>query len=296
MIMNKTKVLTALLMLVLLPAVVCADIRQHLDRFEFGPSAGVGFYVGKSNPSSALPDVYRIHWYDPVKFDTKGLRDYGWPGGETFGFSVGYRIDTRWGVALKTYRQRVCFAEYDKLPENGAEKTRCLYYNAMWHVDAMAEFNLLNYGNVMMPEQDIYSVVPYLGFGLGVTMFNKTATLRSNMYGYDGKMFPSVGLEGQELAVGLYLPVAFGFKYRINDNVQLKGAFQYQLYFSGNKPGGLNSNLEGGTYYEGVMNAENRPTFDQLDKHIVGYSHDCVFSLSAIFNLEKWKEDRLIMY
>ena len=102
--------------------------------------------------------------------------------------------------------------------------------------------------------------------------------------------------------MGLYVPVAFGVKWRINDNVQLKGAFQYQLYFSNNKAGGLNSNIEGATaaeYYTkagqaAATNIQNRPTFEQLDKHIVGYNHDCLFSISAIFNLEQWREDRLV--
>jgi hypothetical protein len=105
--------------------------------------------------------------------------------------------------------------------------------------------------------------------------------------------------------------VACGIKWRINDNVQLKASFQYQLYFSNATAGGLNSNLEGATKvtyltqkYVGAVgadidrfsNLENRPAFSDLKKQIVGVNHDCVFSISAIFNLSKWKEDRLILY
>ena len=190
----------------------------------------------------------------------------------------------------------------------------------MWHVDVMAEYNLLTYGNRMQPESGMYNVVPYIGIGLGCTMYNQNATLRA-VNGGDineqkintwqpqvGKMYKgkdangNLVTESNPLGVGLYVPVAFGVKWRINDNVQLKGAFQYQLYFSNNKAGGLNSNIEGATaagYYTragqaAATNIQNRPTFEQLDKHIVGHNHDCLFSISAIFNLEQWREDRLV--
>jgi hypothetical protein len=299
--MNKGKFWLVLLVL-FMPMVVnvasaASDFRQHLDRLEFGVSAGVGFYVGQSNPVAGS-DITRVQSYDALGFGEKATLK--WPGIETFGFQVGYRFDTHWHVKLQTTRQRLCFAEY----QNNDPKSRCVYYNAMWHLDAMAEYNILALGNVMAPKQGLYNVVPYVGFGLGITMFNKEATLRSNYTGTDvNTYYPSVGSkqvngnwEPGEVAVGLYIPVAFGVKWRINDNVQLKGTFQYQLYFSNATPGGLNSNLEGGSYVYGYANADQRPKFDELNKQVVGANHDCLFSISAIFNLGKWFEDRLITY
>ena len=140
--MSKTKVLMVLLTLIAAPAVMFADARQNIDRLEFGVSAGVGFYVGQKNPVEGS-DLLRIQSYDAIAFGERStLR---WPGIETFGFSFGYRIDTRWHVKLQTTRQRLCFAEY----ANNAPKTRNVYYNAMWHLDAMAECNILPLGNVM---------------------------------------------------------------------------------------------------------------------------------------------------
>jgi hypothetical protein len=40
----------------------------------------------------------------------------------------------------------------------------------MWHLDAMAEYNILSLGNMMMANQGIYNVVPYVGFGLGMVI------------------------------------------------------------------------------------------------------------------------------
>ena len=305
--MSKTKVLMVLLTLIAVPAVMFADARQNIDRLEFGVSAGVGFYVGQDVPVAGT-GLERVQSYDAVAFGEKNtLR---WPGIETFGFNVGYRFDSRWTLVAKTVRQRVCFAEYDNnaMTVSGdavpVERTRGVYYNAMWHVDVMAEYNILNYGNIMMPRQKVYNVVPYVGLGFGVTVFNKNATLRS-MYGYgdinsfyprvgyaqkDGKYYPA------EVAAALYIPAAVGVKWRINDNVQLKGTFQYQLYFASKSQGGLSANLEGASYCEGYKETEARPKFDELDKVVAGKNHDCVFSISAIFNIGTWYEDRLIAY
>ena len=65
--MSKTKVLMVLLTLIAAPAVMFADARQHIDRLEFGVSAGVGFYVGQKN-SVAGRDLLRIQSYAAVAF------------------------------------------------------------------------------------------------------------------------------------------------------------------------------------------------------------------------------------
>ena len=306
--MNKSKflvVLVALFMPMWMTVASAADIRQSMDRWEFGASAGVGFYVGQQDPTG-LGQYSRVMSYDAIGFGEKS--DLRWPGIETFGFMLGYRFDTHWHVKVQATRQRLCYAEYAKMADDPLvddPATRNIYYNAMWHVDAMAEYNILSLGNVMMAKQGLYNVVPYVGFGLGVTMYNKESTLRK-VYNYQGPgdkgsvgtFYPRVGssneitTEGNEwsaaqVGVGVYIPVAFGVKWRINDNVQLKGTFQYQLYLT------PSSNLEGGSYNSKY--AQSRPSYDQLNKKF-GANHDCLFSLTAIFNLGKWYEDRLITY
>ena len=312
--MNKTKFLVVLLALFMpiLVSVSKADFRQQLDRIEAGVSAGVGFYVGQEDPTGD-GHFSRVMSYDAVGFGDKST--LGWPGIETFGAFVGYRFSTRWHVKLQATRQRLCFTEYDNTAKS-VEDSRYIYYNAMWHVDAMAEYNILSLGNIMMPNQGLYSVVPYVGFGIGLTMYNEEATLRK-MYSVQGPLrkgsvgawYPRVGYQydnvngehqwtpvskienakenGQAVGVGVYIPVACGVKWRVNDNVQLKGTFQYQLYLT------PSSNLEGGSY--NAKYDQTRPTFNQLQKKF-GHNHDCLFSLSAIFNLGKWYEDRLITY
>ena len=313
--MCKTKVLTVLFVMLLVPVMMFAGFKDHIDRIEFGPAVGVGFYVGQPNPFVSDNSLVRIQTYDVLDFKSNSLSSYRWPGIETFGFQAGYRFDMRWHLQLKTVRQRVNFVEQ-------YEGVRALYYNAMWHVDAMAEFNILRYGNKMTPEQGVYNVVPYVGLGLGVTMYNQNATLRAvnvnsgtsykdinTWQPMVGKLYQGKDPDGKaiktknEIGVGMYIPVAFGVKWRLNDNVQLIGAFQYQMYLSGTKPGsGLNSNLGGATggadafgYYQGVAadNIKSRPTFDELNKKALG-AHNCLFSITAVFNLQKWYEERLV--
>jgi hypothetical protein len=296
--MNKSKVLV-LVMALFMPmfaSVVKADIRQYIDRLELGVTGGVAFYVGQENPV-LNSNLMRVQTYDVLGF--AGKEDWGWPGVETFGGMVGYRFDTYWHIKAQATRQRVCYAEY----ADPQVDMKNVYYNAMWHVDVMAEYNLLSLGNIMMPKQGLYSVVPYVGFGLGVTMFNEQATLRAtqkhpDQHTYDkhGPMFPRVGSmptgwdsetkkvtgwESTKVGVGAYIPVAFGVKWRVSDNIQLKGTFQYDFYLT------PNSNLEGGS--------SNAVAFKDLNRKFAA-NHNNMFSLTAIFNFGKWYEDRLITY
>jgi hypothetical protein len=317
--MNRFKFALALMVLAMAMFTSRAQAANEvqIDRFEFGVSAGVGFYVGQHDPLGTGV-VSRVQTYDVLGFAEKP--NLGWPGIETFGFSVGYRFNPFWHIKAQTTRQRVCYAEY----LNDKNETRNIYYNAMWHTDVMAEYNLLPYG-LSEGGARVRKFTPYLGFGLGVTVFNKESHLRK-VYNFEGPMdnfgstgciytcYPRVGQQQvydnagnvswtkAETACALYIPVAAGVKWRINDNIQLKGTFQYQLFFSGNKPGGLNSNLEGGSFVKVNLpdipadKMDGRPTFDQLRKQIVGANHDCLFSISAIFNFGHWYEDRLITY
>lgn len=314
--MKKSQFLVVMLLLCCMPTVVFAGIREQKDRFEFGLQAGVGFYKGPNNPVADVTTLHRVQAYDALRFAANERATFGWPGIETFGASLGYRFDTHWHIRLHTSRQRMYYAEYDNTK---TEYSAYTYYNAMWHVDAIAEYNILNYTNVMRPDAGLYNVVPYVGIGLGVTMYNQNATLRS-VVGTGGNLvnstfYPKVGGKDNPLGVAMYIPLVCGVKWRIDDNVQLKGTFQYQMYVSGTGNGGLNSNLGGGcpiggTVVNGVkvlhksdkttetytINATDRPVYNQLTKYAIGHNHNFVFSLSVIVNLGKWYEDRLITY
>jgi hypothetical protein len=294
------------------PTMMFADFREHLHRFELGLSAGVGFYVAPRNPVAGNDALYRIHSYDALYLKQGHGGTFKWPGIETVGGSLGYRFDTRWTLRAQATGQRIHFIETNTQYEGSVCNETYTYYNALCHLDAIAEFNILNYGNVMQPEMGLYNVTPYVGLGLGMTFYNKDATIRSAIPGgsnlEQSSTYPIVGSKNKltgkkDLGVAAYIPAVFGVKWRINDYVQLKGAFQYQIYLTkGNLEGGCPI---GGETMNGVkvvknqesksvnLNAIGRPTFDEMTS---GVYHDCIFSLSVIANLGKWYEDRVITY
>ena len=301
----------------------------QLDRLEFGLSAGVGFYLGQNE----VGDFTRLQCYD-IMGSTIGGRTLktAWPGIETFGFSLGYRFNTMFNIKAQATRQRITFMEYE-----GANDKGNLYYNAMWHTDLMLEYNILPYGVVRGGSSGgIYNIVPYLGLGLGATVYNQDATLRNatTLNGDHFTRYPRVGYKqkwdlvldelgqpikganGQDsvslqwkksgMGVALYIPVAIGAKWRIDEHWQLKASFQYQLYFA--SPSGiLNSNIDGGTYLvdniykdniwiDNDIVTPNRPTLNDVPRKVVGGNHDFLFSLTAIFNFSTWHEERIVEY
>lgn len=284
--MKKGSFLVVVLALVFAPTIVHAEHQFSVDRFEFGIHGGVGFFVGPRD----FENVTHVQAYDALYFKQNDIKNLKWPGIEIFGFSVGYRIDSRWHVLLQTTRQRMCFAEQhaDKRP---------FYYNAMWHLEALAEFNILNLGMEMRPIQGIYNIVPYVGLGYGITMYNAEATTRHD--GQSGElvntMYPKVGFQTEKgtyknklVAVptnlSMYIPMAVGVKWRINENFQLKGAFHYQLHFQSPKTKKINSNLTGGTPFV---------SSEEVYGKVVGDFHNCLFSLGVIANFGSWREDNI---
>ena len=131
-------------------------------------------------------------------------------------------------------------------------------------------------------------------------MYNQEATLRHNGkdVGTLNTMYPRVGYKASEgennkvqytpdkVGLSMYIPVAVGLKWRINDNVQLKGAFQYQLHFQDPKSGKINSNLSGSTQ---PIPEEKLPP---LYGGIAGNFHNCLFSLGVIFNFGTFEENQ----
>ena len=310
--MKRSSFLVLMLAFACVPTMMFADFREQMDRFELGLSAGVGFYVAPRNPVAGNDALYRIHSYDALYLKQGHGGTFKWPGIETVGGSLGYRFDTRWTLRAQATGQRIHFIETNTQYEGSVCNETYTYYNALCHLDAIAEFNILNYGNVMQPEMGLYNVTPYVGLGLGMTFYNKDATIRSAIPGgsnlEQSSTYPIVGSKNKltgkkDLGVAAYIPAVFGVKWRINDYVQLKGAFQYQIYLTkGNLEGGCPI---GGETMNGVkvvknqesksvnLNAIGRPTFDDMTS---GVYHDCIFSLSVIANLGKWYEDRVITY
>ena len=210
--------------LVLLMVFAPLFVNAQTQNVELGLQVGAGFFIGNSNPAAGYTRTHEFAWMR----DSENM-----PAFETFGGVVRYRFDYRWTLQAQAMRQRTRFKE-------SVENHDPLYfYNSMWNVDLMAEFNILKYGFIENRNAKIYTITPYVATGIGTSLYNKTSTYRWGLgNGQNNTVFPAV--KTKDLMASLYIPFAAGLKVRVASNWQLKLACQYDLYL-------LNGNLDGET-------------------------------------------------
>lgn len=275
-----------------LVAMVSLVASAQMQNVEFGLQVGIGSFKGLETPNTT-PTCSRTHEFAPI------VDSYDMPVFETFGLLARYRIDQRWAVQLQGMRQRMRFREdWSKALDD--EMKFFYFYNAMWNIDAMAEFNFLNYGFVANRVMRVYTVTPYVALGIGTSLYNKTATYgfryyhrNDGSYTYlDGKNSSYPVLKLKDLAAALYVPIAAGVKFRVAQNVQMKLAVQYDLYL-------LNGNVDGSTKTSKVLDdngnevnmynlyhpGKNLGISYEGVKYKAASTHNVVLTLGVIYNL-----------
>lgn len=257
--MNKSRFLLVLVV-VLSPLFVNAQTQN----IEFGLQVGTGFYIGSENPipGSGFKRTNEFAWMR----DSENM-----PAFETYGVSARYRFDSRWALQVQAMRQRVRFKE-----ELNKNKDGLYFYNGVWNLDLMAEFNILRYGFVANRNAKIYTVTPYVALGLGTSMYNKHATYRWGLG--DGKQnTPYPAVKAKDMAAAMYIPFAFGMKLRMAANWQFKVSCQYNLYV-------LNGELNGST--AGTDGYPNGGGVDLTDvKYKAASTHNIAATVGVIYNL-----------
>ena len=253
--------------LVLLMVFAPLFVNAQTQNVELGLQVGAGFFMGNSNPAAGYTRTHEFAWMR----DSEGM-----PAFETFGGVVRYRFDYRWALQAQAMRQRTRFKE-------SAENTDLYFYNSMWNVDLMAEFNILKYGFVENRNAKIYTITPYVATGIGTSLYNKNATYRwGKNDGKQNTMFPTV--KAKDLAGSLYIPFAAGLKLRVASNWQLKLACQYDLYL-------LNGNLDGNTdkakYSDGKtpVYAHGGGVSFEGEKYQAASTHNVNVVVGVIYNL-----------
>lgn len=187
----------------LLPwSVMRADTRMY--HCEVGVQGGCGYYVG---------DATRHIFTNPL---------------DVYGGQFRYKFDKRWAIQAKAQRQRIMFRDDAKL----------LYYNPLWHVDVVAEFNFFRFGERGY-DMRVKPVTPYIYIGVGTSIYNKAASLSDHTV---ATMYPTMG----KANVGVYIPFGIGMKWKFADRWQLHVAWQHQVY--------LVDNLEGLESLDGARN------------------------------------------
>ena len=202
---------------------------KGFENFEMSFQIGAGFTWSNPSPVDGVTRVPDFAWA-PGKASK-------FPAFEAYGAVLRYGIDERWAVQLQGMRQRLRFEELS------GNETHA-YYNAAWHVDAMAEFNLLNYAFLSTQKSKVYELVPFISFGAGASFYGANATYSygSSTRIVDGKE-KNICLNSRERGheypmikntkAAMYIPFAVGTKLRMTANWQLKLACQYNFYLFG---------------------------------------------------------------
>ena len=165
---------------------------------ELGLQAGMGYYVG---------DATRHIFMNPL---------------EAFGGQFRYKFDQRWALQVKAQRQRITFRE------DGTEGV--LYYNPLWNVDVVAEFNFFRFGQKGY-DMRVKPITPYIFIGVGMSIYNSTATPS------DVNKFPSLIGDGASTTAGVYIPLGIGMKWKFASRWQLQVAWQHQVFITDNIEG-----------------------------------------------------------
>ena len=273
--MKSLKVLILAILLVLPVSVMHAQ----LENLEIGIQAGGAIFWGQHSPTDGYTRNFKLGlWSEQWIQSLRGTedKDKNIPGFEIYGALVRYRIDNHWDVTAKATRQRMLFREYEGDYSQTTNLPYKWYYNAAWHVDLTAEYNILNYGRSSLSGADgkTYTYTPYILFGIGTSIYNKNAVRRSKE-NPNSTYYPMVGGkhngEKFDLAAALYIPVGVGFKWRVASNWQVQLTAQYNFYL-------LNGNIAG---YTSNVTPEN-------SKITIGANHDLLLSLGAVYNFGKW--------
>ena len=151
---------------------------------EFGLQGGCGYYVGDATP----------HIFMNPR--------------EAYGAHFRYKFTKRWAIQAKFSGQRIVGDKYTMNSERLNEK----WFNRLYNVDVMAEFNFLPFGEADKNNRRIKPYTPYIFVGLGAGVYNGVN-------------------EGTMTASG-YVPLGIGFKWKFHERVGLNIAWQHNIYFS----------------------------------------------------------------
>lgn len=173
---------------------------------EVGASVGVGHYFGDLNTKAALD---RPKLAGGIFF-IKQFNNY---------------------IGLKIAANYAFLGYSDIYNENEAQRRRNLSFNTnVWELSASGYFNFFKF----LPGVDGFHYTPYVSLGVGVISFDPYAYLNDEKY-----FLRPLGTEGQGSTLypdrqpystmALSIPASVGFKYSINESVNVYGELTYRF-------------------------------------------------------------------
>ncbi len=182
------------------------DLNSYIQEGEFGVAVGAAHYFGDINNRAA---------FNRPKFS----------GGIFFRKQLGNYI----GLKIAANYARLGYA--DKYSDNEVQKRRNLSFNTnIWEFSLSGDFNFFKF----YPGVSGYNYTPYVSLGVGVFSYDPFAYLNNAKY-----FLRPLGTEGQGSiaypnrkpygTMALCLPVAVGFKYSINETVNVFAEVGYRF-------------------------------------------------------------------
>ncbi|MFP5041517.1 DUF6089 family protein [Parasediminibacterium sp. JCM 36343] len=188
---------------------VCAKAQlteTYEHKGEYGASIGVAHYFGDLNPNAAI---------NKPKFS----------GG------IFYKRQLNNYIGIKASGNYSLLGYSDAYSKDSAQRIRNLSFNSnVWEVSLSGDFNFFKF----YPELPEYRFTPYVSLGIGVMHFDPYTYI-------DGtKVFlRDLGTEGQGRTdypdrkkyskYALIVPIGFGFKYNITNEINLFGELTYRF-------------------------------------------------------------------
>ena len=215
---------------------VCAQFHRKEHTIDVGLGVGLGFYNGYGYGGQR--EAYNADGWIKDGFLLKDLSKFG-PVNEMYGASIAYRIDSHWAIQLQGFRQRMLFNDHNPL-EYSTDNTFSggkWYYSCMWNVDVMGEYyffdDIVEVRRPSFLRKKTSMLNPYVGLGVGCSLFDSIAAPRWAAAGVRGESYPMI----RNVAVGPYVVVGAGAKWHITGRWQLKAAVNYQLHFGRDRRG-----------------------------------------------------------
>lgn len=213
-----------------------AQYHRKEHTIDVGLGVGLGFYNGYGYGGQR--DAYNVDGWIKDGFLLKDPSKFG-PVNEMFGASIAYRIDSHWAIQLQGFRQRMLFNDHNPIEysTNNTFSGGKWYYSCMWNVDAMGEYyffdDIVEVRRPSFLRKKSANLNPYVGLGIGCSLFDSIASPRWLEGSEPGKAYPMI----KNIAVGPYVVIGAGAKWHMTGRWQLKAAVNYQLHFGRDRRG-----------------------------------------------------------
>jgi hypothetical protein len=198
--------ISALIILLNLGLFANAQLEQTYEHVgEYGVSFGLGHYFGDLNPNAAINHPK----FAAGIFYLKQLNNY---------------------ISIKAAGNYTFLGYSDAYSKDANQRIRNLSFNTdVWEVSVSGNFNFFKF----YPQIPEYRFTPYLSVGIGAINFNPYTYLNGNPNKYYLRTFKT---EGQDVAYNPYalvVPIGFGLKYNLTDNVNIFGELLYRFTSTG---------------------------------------------------------------